>query len=70
MNRNHLSNRRHTTIVQYLPDDLIEKQQAFLAYILYQRIDYDYPLALIANIDKMLVSFDLSSNTTVNERKV
>ena len=35
MNHNKLSNRHHITIAQYLPDDLIEKQQEFLAFIMY-----------------------------------
>jgi len=67
MNRNNLSNRRCTTIAQRLPDDLIEKQQAFLAFIMYRRIQYDYPLALIGNMDETPVSFDLPSNTTIDE---
>jgi Tc5 transposase DNA-binding domain len=43
MSRNNLSNRRRTTIAQHLPDNLIEKQQEFLAYIMYKRIQHDYP---------------------------
>ena len=35
MNQNNLSNHCRTTIAQRLPDDLIEKQQAFLAFIMY-----------------------------------
>ncbi|GES79463.1 pogo transposable element with KRAB domain isoform X2 [Rhizophagus clarus] len=30
-------------------------------------IQYDYPLAYIGNMDEMPVSFDLSSNTTIDE---
>ncbi|CAB4401718.1 unnamed protein product [Rhizophagus irregularis] len=67
MRRKNLSNRRRTTVVQHLPDDLVEKQQEFLSYIVYQRIQYDYPLAYIGNIDETLVSFDLPSNTTIDE---
>ncbi|GBC07964.1 hypothetical protein RclHR1_07810006 [Rhizophagus clarus] len=67
MNRNRLSNRRHTTIMQHLPDDLIEKQQAFLAFIMYQHIQHDYPLVYIGNIDETPVSFDLPANITVDE---
>ena len=47
MSRNNLSNRHHTTIAQCLPDDLIEKQQEFLAFIMFRRIQHDYPLALL-----------------------
>jgi transposase-like protein len=67
MNRNNFSNRRRTTIAQRLPDDLVETQQAFLSYIMYLRIDYNYPLALIANMDETPVTFDLPSNTTIDE---
>lgn len=67
MSRNKFSNRRRTTIAQRLPDDLIETQQAFLAYVMYMRIDHDYPLGLIANMDETPVTFDLPSNTTIDE---
>ena len=60
-----LSNRRRTTISQQLPEDLIEKQHSFLSFILYRRIQYDYPLNLIANLDKTSLSFDLPSSTTL-----
>jgi hypothetical protein len=62
-----LSNHRRTTIAQRLPDDLIEKQQAFLAFIIYRHIQHDYPLAYIGNMDKMPVFFDLPTNTSVDE---
>ncbi|GBC04201.1 hypothetical protein RclHR1_05570002 [Rhizophagus clarus] len=45
----------------------IEKQQEFLSYIMYRHIQYDYSLAYISNMDKMPVSFDLPSNTTIDE---
>lgn len=67
MNRNNLSNRRRTTIAQRLPEDLVEKQQEFLAFIMYRRIQYDYPLTYIGNMDETPVSFDLPTNTTVDE---
>lgn len=67
MSRNNLSNHRRTTIAQRLPDDLIEKQQAFLAFVMYRRIQHDYPLPLIGNMDETPVSFDLPSNTTIDE---
>src|SRR3989337_2707201 len=34
---------------------------------MYMCIDHDYPLGLIANMDETLVTFDLSSNNTINE---
>ncbi|GBB95799.1 hypothetical protein RclHR1_26140001 [Rhizophagus clarus] len=67
MRRKNLSNYHHTTIVQCLPDDLVEKQQEFLSYIMYRRIQYDYPLAYISNIDEIPVSFDLPSNITIDK---
>lgn len=67
MSRNKLSNRRRTTIAQRLPEDLIEKQQSFLAFVTYRRIQHDYPLAYIGNMDETPVSFDLPTNTTVDE---
>ncbi|CAG8643491.1 5976_t:CDS:1, partial [Diversispora eburnea] len=62
-----LSNRHHTTIAQRLPEDLIEKQHEFLNFILYRRIQYDYSLNLIENIDETLLTFDMPSNITVEE---
>jgi hypothetical protein len=67
MSRNNLSNRRRTTVAQHLPDDLIEKQQEFLAFVMYRRIQYDYSLPFIGNMDETPVSFNLPSNTTVDE---
>jgi hypothetical protein len=67
MSRNKLSNRCRTTIAQCLPEDLIEKQNAFLAFITYRRIQHDYPLTYIGNMDKTPVSFDLPANITVDE---
>lgn len=34
---------------------------------MYRRIQYDYPLAYIGNMDETPVSFDLPSNTTIDE---
>jgi hypothetical protein len=68
MNRNNLSNRRRTTIAQHLPDNLIEKQQEFLAYVMYKRIQHNYLLSYIANMDETPMTFDLPSNTTIDER--
>ncbi len=67
MARNNLSNRCHTTIAQHLPNDLTKKQQEFLAFIMYRRIQHDYPLGLISNMDETPMTFDLPSNTTVDE---
>ncbi|PKC01192.1 hypothetical protein RhiirA5_427116 [Rhizophagus irregularis] len=47
MNYNNLSTYYHITIIQHLSDDLIEKQQEFLAFVTYQCIQYEYFLAFI-----------------------
>ena len=59
MNRNNLSNHHRTTIFQHLPDNLFEKQQEFLAFVIYRWIQYDYFLIFISNIDKTLIIFNL-----------
>ena len=67
MSRNNLSNHHHTTVAQHLPNNLIEKQQEFLAFVMYRRIQHDYPLVFIGNMDETPMTFDLPSNTTVDE---
>ncbi|CAG8602270.1 6251_t:CDS:2, partial [Diversispora eburnea] len=62
-----LSNRHRTTVAQRLPEDLLEKQQEFLNFVLYHCIQHDYPLSLIGNMDETPLSFDISSNTTIEE---
>ncbi|CAI2174088.1 6199_t:CDS:1 [Funneliformis geosporum] len=69
ISRNNLSNKRRTTISQKLPEDLIEQQHSFLSFILYRRIQYDYPLNLIANLDETPLSFDLSSSTILESKR-
>jgi len=39
-----------------------------LSYILYRRIEYNYPLSLIGNIDETPMTFNLPSQTTIEER--
>jgi len=50
-----------------LPDNLFEKQQKFLAFVMYRRIQHDYSLAFISNMDKTSMTFNLPSNITVDE---
>ncbi len=38
MNHYDLSNHRRTTVSQHLSEDLLEKQQSFLNFVLYRRI--------------------------------
>jgi len=68
MVRHDLSNRRRTTLSQHLPNDLLEKQQSFLSFILYRRIQYNYPLQFIGNMDETPVTFDLSYSFTLEKR--
>ena len=68
MSRFSLSTRRRTTVAQNLPEDLVEKQQQFLSFILFRRREHNYPLKYIANLDETSVTFDLPSTTTVDKR--
>ncbi|CAG8479377.1 8981_t:CDS:2 [Cetraspora pellucida] len=61
------SHRRRTTVAQKLPEDLHELQHSFLGFVLYRRIQYDYPLKFIGNMDETPISFDLPSQTTIEE---
>jgi len=47
--------KKATTVSQHLPEDLLEKQQSFLSYVLYRRLQYDYPLQFIGNMDGPLI---------------
>ena len=68
MVHHNLSNHRKTTVFQYLPEDLLEKQQSFLSYVLYRRIRYNYLLQFISNMDETSVAFDLPSSYTLEKR--
>jgi len=67
MTRHNLSNRRRTTIAQKLPEDLIEKQHEFLSFVLYQRIQNDYDIKFIGNMDETPLTIDLPGNLTIDE---
>lgn len=67
MRRFKFSNRRKTTVAQRLPEDLEEKCQEFLSYVHYKRINYNYPAALIGNMDETPLTFDLPRNTTIDQ---
>jgi hypothetical protein len=68
LDRYNLSNRRCTTIAQHLPEDLEEKKQNFINYILNKRTQYNYPLHLIGNMDETPLTFDLPNPTTIEKR--
>src|SRR6266540_7148093 len=59
---------RRITVSQQLSSDLLEKQNVFLSYILYRRIQHDYPLKYIRNMDETPMWFDLSSNSTIDHK--
>jgi len=61
-----LCDRHKITVLQQLPSDLLEKQNVFLSYVLYRRIQHDYPLKYIGNMDETPMWFDLPSNTTID----
>ncbi|CAG8593176.1 8258_t:CDS:1, partial [Diversispora eburnea] len=68
LTRYNFSECRRTTVAQYLAPDLIEKQNIFLSYILYRRIQHDYLLNFIGNMNKTPMLFDLSNNTTIDHK--
>ena len=68
LNRYNLSQRHKTTVAQQLPSDLIEKQHHFLSYIMYLRIEHNYPLKYIGNMNETPLWFDLPSNTTIDHK--
>ncbi len=68
MNHYNLSNRQKTIVSQHLSEDLLEKQQSFLSFVLYRRIQYDYLLQFIGNMDKTSVAFDLPNSYTLEKR--
>ena len=66
MKRNDLSLRQKTTLAQHLPDDYEEKIVRFHRYIIDRCKEQNYPLHLIANMDKTPLTFDMPSNCTIN----
>ncbi|RUS13366.1 pogo transposable element with KRAB domain-like protein, partial [Endogone sp. FLAS-F59071] len=68
MERNGLSIRRRTTVAQKLPEQLEELQHNFLLFILYHRIQFDYLLNLISNIDETPLTFDIVPNITIADK--
>ena len=59
---------RRITVAQQLPPDLLEKQNVFLSYVLYRRIQHDYLLQYIGNMDEIPLWFDLPSNITIDHK--
>ncbi|CAG8665745.1 9724_t:CDS:2 [Dentiscutata erythropus] len=65
---NSFSNHCKTTIAQKLLAELETQQQAFLNFVQYCCIQYDYLLLLMGNMDKTLLSFDMPSNVTIDNK--
>ncbi|CAG8794338.1 27338_t:CDS:2, partial [Dentiscutata erythropus] len=65
---NNFSNHRKTTIAQKLPAELETQWQEFLNFVQYHRIQYDYPLQLMGNMDETPLSFDMPSNVTIDNK--
>ena len=68
LTRYDLCDRHKITVLQQLPSDLLEKQNVFLSYVLYRRIQHDYPLKYIGNMDETPMWFDLPSNNTIDHK--
>ena len=68
LHRNDLSNRRRTTVAQYLPAALVERQSEFLSLILFKRNQYNYPVKYIGNMDETPLAFDMPSPVTLEKR--
>jgi len=43
----------------------VEQQNQFLSYVLFHKKEHQYPLSLIANMNKIPIAFNLPSNITV-----
>src|SRR6266540_6863452 len=63
-----LCDRHRTTVSQQLLPDLLKKQNVFLSYILYRRIQHDYPLKYIRNMNETPMWFNLPSNFTIDHK--
>ena len=66
MKRKGFSLRRKTTVSQRLPEELILKVSSFVLKIRRMRLENDYPLAQIGNMDETPVWLDMPGDTTVS----
>ncbi|CAG8816905.1 26980_t:CDS:2, partial [Dentiscutata erythropus] len=63
LRHNNFSNCHKTTVVQKLPAELETQRQEFLNFVQYRRIQYDYLLQLMGNMDETPLSFDMPRTT-------
>ncbi|CAG8808694.1 12277_t:CDS:2, partial [Dentiscutata erythropus] len=68
MNRFNLSLRRRTKTSQKLPKDLYEKVTEFYSFINELRINNNFELNCIANMDETPIYFDMVGAYTINDR--
>ena len=60
--------RQKTKIAQKLPAELDEKVISFQRYVIKKRVEHQYALANIGNMDEMPMNFDMPPNRTVNSK--
>ena len=60
--------RHKTKIAQKLPAELDEKVISFQRYVIKKRVEHQYALANIGNMDEMPMNFDMPPNRTVNSK--
>ncbi len=68
MKRFDLSLRRRTKISQKLPEDTEEKLEEFRRFVIRLRMQYNFDLNNIFNMDETPVWFDMAGNMTVNNK--
>lgn len=66
MKRNKLSIRAVSSVGQKLPEDWVEKKDAFVKYV--TQIKDNYALTQIGNMDEVPVTFDMPSKFTVEQK--
>ena len=68
MERKDLVMRHKTKIAQKLPAEMDEKVINFQRYVIKKRVEHQYALANIGNMDEMPMNFDMPPNRTVNSK--
>ena len=58
--------RQKTTLAQRLPEDYEEKIVQFHRFVINLRKEHNYPLHVIANMDKTPMTFDMPLNRTIH----
>lgn len=66
--RNNISFRRTTHVAQKLPEELEQKKQAFLKFIVHLRKRHNYSLSCIGNMDETPIWIDMPGNYTLETK--